>query len=247
MMVTRTQNNRYVSSDEWYTPKSMIDDLGPFDLDPCSPVSRPFDTAKIHYTREDDGLSKDWGDAFVWLNPPYSRNILYQFIEKLSRHNNGIALLMNRLDNLLWYETIFPHALSMIFLRRRIKFLRPDGQTGRPPTGHCLVAFGKLSDERLRDCHIEGKYVRLNYTKEPLSAVPDSPEDFVLGKSRAAGTFNSQQAVLPVADAFSALKMKDLELRTEHFVNNMSGIMADACPAPNNVSSKSNDYGQAEG
>ena len=27
--------------DEWLTPKEITDSLGPFDLDPCSPVKRP--------------------------------------------------------------------------------------------------------------------------------------------------------------------------------------------------------------
>lgn len=29
------------STDEWYTPKEIIDALGEFDLDPCAPVSPP--------------------------------------------------------------------------------------------------------------------------------------------------------------------------------------------------------------
>jgi hypothetical protein len=49
--------------DEWLTPKSIIDALGEFDLDPCSPVVRPWNTAKKHLTIEDDGLLTDWGGA----------------------------------------------------------------------------------------------------------------------------------------------------------------------------------------
>lgn len=48
-MDTRQQKNKTVSSDEWYTPKWMIDALGPFDLDPCSPKQSPFDTASVHW------------------------------------------------------------------------------------------------------------------------------------------------------------------------------------------------------
>ena len=29
------------SSDEWYTPKEMLEALGEFDLDPCAPIRRP--------------------------------------------------------------------------------------------------------------------------------------------------------------------------------------------------------------
>lgn len=39
--MNQTQRNPVVSSDEWYTPKWVIDELGPFDLDPCSPITPP--------------------------------------------------------------------------------------------------------------------------------------------------------------------------------------------------------------
>lgn len=29
------------STDEWYTPKEIIDALGEFDLDPCAPLAPP--------------------------------------------------------------------------------------------------------------------------------------------------------------------------------------------------------------
>ena len=96
------------------------------------------------------------------MNPPYSRKPLRQFCEKMARHDNGLALLMNRQDNLLWQEVIFPSARSMLFMRHRVKFLRPDGTTGSPFYGSCLVAWGDECDRRLRQSGIEGKYVVLN-------------------------------------------------------------------------------------
>lgn len=164
-MDTRQQKNPSVSSDEWYTPKWIIDTLGPFDLDPCSPAVRPFETATVHWTKEKDGLMMPWGkteDVRVWLNPPYSRPLVEQFVKKMSEHNNGIALLVNRQDNVMWQEVIFPTATSMIFMRHRIHFLRPDGKAGQPFFGSCLVAWGKHNDDVLRHCGIEGKYVVLN-------------------------------------------------------------------------------------
>ncbi len=161
-MDTRQQTNENVSSDEWYTPRWLIDELGPFDLDPCSPAIRPWDTASVHVTKESDGLKYDWGTSRVWLNPPYSRQLLRAFVEKLADHGNGIALLANRTDNLLFQEVVFAKAVSMLFMRHRIKFLRPDGTTGHPFFGSVLVAFGNNNDEVLQNSHIEGKYVKLN-------------------------------------------------------------------------------------
>jgi hypothetical protein len=34
---------------EWLTPPEIITSLGMFDLDPCTPSVRPWDTAKKHY------------------------------------------------------------------------------------------------------------------------------------------------------------------------------------------------------
>ena len=164
-MDNRQQKNKFVSTDEWYTPQWIIEELGPFDLDPCSPKERPFDTATVHWTKEQDGLMMPWGkteDVRVWLNPPYSRPLIEQFIRKMADHNNGIALLINRLDNLMWQEVIFPTAASMIFMRHRVNFIQPDGKNSHPFFGSCLIAWGKHNDDVLRNCHIEGKYVVLN-------------------------------------------------------------------------------------
>lgn len=175
-MDTRQQRNPTVSTDEWYTPRWIIDELGPFDLDPCAPPAdaRPFEIAPTSYTKEDDGLTRDW-HGIVWMNPPYSRLPLRRFCEKMAAHGNGIALLVNRQDNLLWQEVIFPTAASMIFMRHRVKFLRPvgskrpeveriqpDGHSSSPFFGSCLVAWGRECDRRLRQSGIEGKYVVLN-------------------------------------------------------------------------------------
>ena len=72
-----TSFERTEQKDEWLTPHAVIDALGPFDLDPCAPIisRRPWATAAIHYTIEDDGLLKSWKtisfeNPFVWCNPP---------------------------------------------------------------------------------------------------------------------------------------------------------------------------------
>lgn len=39
------------STDEWYTPKEIIDALGKFDLDPCAPVNPLWQTASVMYNK----------------------------------------------------------------------------------------------------------------------------------------------------------------------------------------------------
>ena len=42
------------STDEWYTPKEIIDALGEFDLDPCAPLAPPYKTANVMYNKNDE-------------------------------------------------------------------------------------------------------------------------------------------------------------------------------------------------
>lgn len=148
--------------DEWYTPFGFLSFLGEFDLDPCAPVNPLWRTAKVMYNKNDDGLSKEWHGR-VWLNPPYSRPLIEQFVRRIAEHGNGIALLFNRCDNTMFHDIIFPTATAMKFLRKRIRFYRPDGTRGDSPgCGSVLIAWGEDNAAVIRDCELEGKYIRLN-------------------------------------------------------------------------------------
>ena len=128
------------ASDEWYTPREIIEALGEFDLDPCAPMHPLWPTAKIMYNKQDNGLIQNWGGR-IWLNPPYSRPLMFQ-------------------------DVIFKKATAMKFLRNRIRFFRPDGTRGDSPgCGSVLIAFGRENAEILRNCSLQGKYVELNNDK----------------------------------------------------------------------------------
>ena len=149
-------------SDEWYTPREIIEALGVFDLDPCAPMHPLWPTAKIMYNKQDNGLERNWKGR-IWLNPPYSKPLIWQFVEKLAEHNDGIALLFNRCESQKFQDVIFTKATGMMFLRNRIKFYRPDGTRGNSPNcGNILIAFGERNAEILKACNIEGKYLQVN-------------------------------------------------------------------------------------
>ena len=57
-----------MGKDEWLTPPGVVKALGDFDLDPCSPINRPWPTAAKHYTALDNGLRQVWTGR-VWCNP----------------------------------------------------------------------------------------------------------------------------------------------------------------------------------
>lgn len=148
-------------TNEWYTPPYIIEALGgKFDLDPCAPKNDWY-TAKACYTKEDNGLIQDWyGEIF--LNPPYSRPEVDQFMNKLRDHRDGIALLYARVGNDIFFNHVWNHATSVVFLRKRIRFLDAEmRESGTPGADSALIAYGYRSDVRLRNLKLEGKYIRL--------------------------------------------------------------------------------------
>lgn len=142
-------------TDEWLTPKWVLDALGPFDLDPCAPIVRPWPTAARHYTIEDDGLAQPW-EGCIWLNPPYGR-MTWRWLQKLADHGNGVALIFSRTETMGFARQVWERADAMLFLRGRLDFHRTDGSTlgnaGAPST---LVAYGATAVQRLRDGQLPG-------------------------------------------------------------------------------------------
>jgi len=143
--------NLSTTKDEWLTPEHIIRALGPFDLDPSAPVVRPWPTATKHYSIEDDGLSQPW-DGCVWLNPPYSRSQIKEWINRMVAHNNGIALLAARTDTAIWQKLIFPTATAISFLEGRIRFCHVNGTPaqGSFTSPLVLIAWGKDNAAKLK-------------------------------------------------------------------------------------------------
>lgn len=151
------------ATNEWYTPPEIIRSLGKFDLDPCTSEAamKINNSAASFFTEKDNGLTKEWFGR-VWLNPPYSSGLIKAFIKKLSEHGNGIALIYNRCDSAWFMDYVFGRADSLLFLSKRIYFIRPDGTVGkRPGAGSVLIAYGPENTKALQDCGLDGCLVRL--------------------------------------------------------------------------------------
>lgn len=135
--------------DEWLTPKYITDALGPFDLDPCSPIKRPWDTAASYYTQLDDGLTKDWRGR-VWCNPPYGTETK-KWLAKLAAHGNGIALIFSRTETSTFFPNVWHKADSIFFFKGRLKFCDVHGvESGTAGAPSCLIAYGKENTKALR-------------------------------------------------------------------------------------------------
>lgn len=146
---------------EWLTPPEIIEGLGSFDLDPCSPVNRPWATAKKHYTEKDDGLSKDW-KGFVWCNPPYGLEAA-DWLKKLKEHGNGIALIFARTETAMFFDHVWEDASALFFFSGRLFFYhvsgkRADSNGGAPSV---LIAYGDEAAERLKNFNRSGIYIDL--------------------------------------------------------------------------------------
>jgi hypothetical protein len=146
-------------TDEWLTPPEILRALGPFDLDPCAPVNRPWDMAARHYTVEDDGLSQPW-EGRVWLNPPYGPQT-GEWLDRLADHGNGVALVFARTETEMFQRAVWGRADAVLFLAGRLYFHRPDGSRAAANAGgpSCLVAYGWPNLSTLRDCGLAGAFV----------------------------------------------------------------------------------------
>lgn len=145
---------------EWLTPLELVDKLPYFDLDPCSPINRPWDTANNHYTINDDGLTKEWFGR-VYCNPPYDDCATW--LRKLADHNNGIALIFARTETKTFFQYVWNRASAVLFIEGRITFCHVTGEKANMNAGapSVLVAYGSECAEALKQCSISGKFIEL--------------------------------------------------------------------------------------
>jgi hypothetical protein len=113
---------------EHYTPRVILDAaiacLGEIDLDPCSNPGAPNVEARQRFTKDDNGLSREWHGR-VYMNPPYGRQI-EAWIEKLcaececGRLIEAIALLPARTDT-QWFKRLRNYPCC--FIEGRLTFI----------------------------------------------------------------------------------------------------------------------------
>ena len=129
------------TSDEWYTPRSLFDQLDiEFDLDPasCPPELSAVPAARF-YTVEDDGLSLPW-EGRVWMNPPFSKPT--PWVNRFIEHGHGIALLPSTSTG-RWVDKMWADCDGVV-LCRPFAFTRGDDTVHPPaPFRSILWAMGQ--------------------------------------------------------------------------------------------------------
>ena len=113
-------------SSEWETPQDFYERLNrsyDFNLDPCATVRTA--KCKNYFTKEEDGLNKDWGGHKVFMNPPYGREI-GKWLKKA--HEEGeklqttvVCLIPARTDTKYWHDHCMK-ADEIYFVKGRLKF-----------------------------------------------------------------------------------------------------------------------------
>lgn len=158
----------------WLTPPNIIKSLGEFDLDPCTPIFRPWDTAKKHYNELDNGLIQPW-DGRVWLNPPYDRYVIDKWLSKMADHANGIALIFARTETKFFHNWVFPFAESILFIKDRLHFhdlngIRSKSNSGAPSV---LISYSEYDSLMIENSGIQGKHILINSV--PVLVIKNSP------------------------------------------------------------------------
>jgi hypothetical protein len=146
------------ATDSWITPRSIVESLGEFDLDPCQCTPQPWPCATSHYTIDDDGLAHPWFGR-VWLNPPYSN--VWEWMSRLATHGSGTALIFARTETEGFVSQVWDRASAILFLHGRLFFHQPTGQRARGNSGgpSCLVAYGDNDVAMLRSSGLKGSLV----------------------------------------------------------------------------------------
>lgn len=137
------------------TPSWVYSTLQPFDLDPCAGLNT--NIAKENWCQGcgEDGLLKNWGDNFVWCNPPFSQKKLW--ICKMIQHNHGILLLPER-GSAPWFGPLAISAGSYFVMGKRINFI---GGTSSNNLGSVLFPFGDLAQQRIMESGLPGHFVNV--------------------------------------------------------------------------------------
>lgn len=144
----------------WLTPKKIIEELGPFDLDPCIPEGGvPWKTATKMIKPSQCGLKTKWDDgAFVFMNPPYGAG-QYDWMKKFADHGNGIALVLSRTEVKWFHEFVFNHKNvdALFFTKGRLRFCKEDGTNGSPATaGSIFICCGEEAVKRIKKAQQKG-------------------------------------------------------------------------------------------
>ena len=140
-------------TDQWATPQDFFDELNKefeFTLDPCADESNH--KCDMYFTKQEDGLTKDWGGHVVFCNPPYGREISL-WVKKcfdevyLGKCQCAVMLLPARTDT-KWFHRYIYHKSEIRFIEGRLKF---GDSANSAPFPSMVVVFRSAAEGRIHN------------------------------------------------------------------------------------------------
>lgn len=146
---------RNTGNNERYTPSEYIEAarrvMGTIDLDPASSaLANETVRAEMYYTAEMDGLKQDWYGN-IWMNPPYAKDLIGQFAEKLANSDFEQAIiLVHNATETKWFKRFIDSASAVVFPTGRINCLSPNEENANTPLqGSVFIYCGNNTDKFL--------------------------------------------------------------------------------------------------
>ncbi len=148
--------SRSTGNNEWYTPPEYIEAarrvMGDIDLDPASSdIANEIVKARSYYTIQNDGLTQSWSGR-VWMNPPYSSDLIGLFCSKLVDHIKhgdvtAACVLVNNATETAWFQRLLEVASCICLLRGRVRFIDELGDpSGSPLQGQIILYIGPSNE-----------------------------------------------------------------------------------------------------
>jgi phage N-6-adenine-methyltransferase len=112
------------TTDLWATPQDFFNKqnllYGPFNVDVCADATNA--KCQKFFSKEDDGLSKDWNGK-CWMNPPYGKEIglwMKKAYESSQQGATVVCLVPSRTDTKWWHDYAMKGKIT--FIKGRLKF-----------------------------------------------------------------------------------------------------------------------------
>jgi phage N-6-adenine-methyltransferase len=152
-------------SDDWETPWPFFNaierELGPFTCDACATYANK--KVSHYFSPEMNGLSQRW-IGNVWLNPPYVRGELEEWmkkaVEESQRGATVVALIPARTDTKWWFDYVAHKAAEIRFLKGRLRFGQAE-HSAPFPSAIVIYRPGKHREPKIS--HVDWKEIQRAY------------------------------------------------------------------------------------
>lgn len=149
-----------MSSIEWETPQDFFDALDEefhFILDAAASAEN---TKCLYYwSKESDGLKKDWFNHTVWCNPPYDKSIGLWLKKAYEASQNGatvVCLIQGRSCDTKWWHEFVMRSSEIRYIKDRLHF-GLNGKFARANISSLLVIFRPYCKGPPTTCSINTK------------------------------------------------------------------------------------------